>query len=59
MSGLNHITAEIVISHNRAADRSNADGSALNAEFVDCLGNEAVNYTVGAAGAVMERRIGQ
>ena len=56
---LDHITVKVIISHNRASNGGNTDGSALNAKLINDLGNQTVNDTVGTAGAVMEGRVGQ
>ena len=57
--GFDHINGEIIISHNGTANRSNTDGSAFDAKFVDNFGNKAVNNAVGAAGAIMKNIIGK
>ena len=55
MGGLYHIAVKIIVRHYRAADRRNADGLALDTQFVDDLGHQPVHDAVGAARAVMER----
>ena len=59
VGGFDHIAVEIIICKHRAADGRYAHGVALDTELVDDLGNKAVDYPVRAAGAVMERRIGE
>ena len=56
---LDHIAVKIIISHNRASNGSNTDGSALDAKLINDLGNQTVNDTVGTTGAVMEGCVGQ
>ena len=55
--GLYHITCEIIITEYRASYRCNAYCPALDAQFVYCFGNEAVNNTVCTSGAIMKRCI--
>ena len=59
VSRLDHVAGEVIISHNGAANGSNTDGLALDAQLIDGLSNQAMDNTVGTAGAVMEYRIGQ
>ena len=59
VSRFDHIAREIIIRHNCAAYWSNADCSALDAEIVYSLGDKAVDYAVGAAGAVMQFGVGK
>ena len=44
---------KIVIGENGAADGTDEDSSILQAEFLQCLGNQLVGDAVAAAGAVM------
>ena len=57
MSGLHHITVEIVICEYGASDRSDADRLVLHSEFLNRFGHQSVCYTMGTARAVMERNI--
>ena len=57
VSGFDHIKREIIVRHNRAADRSNTDCLALDSKLVYDLGDKAMNDTVRTAGAVMKRHI--
>ena len=54
-----HITVEIVICKNRAADGCDTDGLSFDSEFVKNLGDKTVNYAVSTAGAVVEGNIGE
>ena len=59
MGGLDHVAGEVVVGHNCAADGGHADGLALDTQLVNGFGHQAVDDAVGAAGAVMQRRISQ
>ena len=59
VSRLHHVAVEVVIRKHRAAYRRDADGLALDTQFVDDLGDQAMHDAVGAAGAVMQRNIRQ
>ena len=54
-----HIAVKIFVREHRASDGRNADHSALEAELFYGLGDESVGYAVGAAGAIMQRRVGE
>ena len=56
---LDHVAVKIVIRKYRAADRGDSDGFSFDAEVIDRLSYETVDYTVGAAGAVMRRHIAE
>ena len=59
MRRLNHVAGEIVVRHYVASDGGYSDGASLYAELVNRFGDEAVDYTVSAAGAIMQRCIGK
>lgn len=48
-----HIAFKIIISHNRASDRTNTDSFALDTHFVNYFGYKSVYYTVSTAGAIV------
>ena len=54
MRSFHHVTAEIVISHDGAADRCDTDGLALNLKRIDRFRDQPVNNAVGVARAVMQ-----
>ena len=57
MGGLVHVAVEVVIGKHRAADRGDADDVLLLELLRKHLGHQTVDDAVGAAGAVVERRI--
>jgi hypothetical protein len=57
VSSLDHIAAEIIVSHNGAAYRTYADSIALDTHFIDNLAKNAVNDTMSTARAVMCRNV--
>ena len=62
MSGLDHVAAEEVVSQDGTADGRDAHRLALDAEFVDGLGDQTMHDAVGAARAEVghdgQQRIG-
>ena len=59
MGGLYHVAVEIIICHNGAADGSDAYGYSLYPQLVQNLRYQAVDYSVGAARAIMAGSIRQ
>ena len=59
VGGLVHIHVHIVVHKHRAADRGHTGGLVADPELVNDLGNHAVHDAVTAAGAVVERNVGQ
>ena len=57
MGGLVHIAVEVVIGKHGAADRGDANDVLLLELLREHLGHQTVDDAVGAAGAVVERRI--
>ena len=57
--GLNHVTVEIVICHNGAANGSDTDRVAFNSKLIHDLCDQSVHDTVRATGAVVHGHIRQ
>ena len=57
--GLKHVAVEVVVSEHGASDGGNADDVVLEAELFYAFSDQAMRYTVIAAGAVVEHGIGE
>ena len=59
MRGLEHVAVEVVVSEHGASDGGDADDVVLQAELFYSFSDQAMRYTVVAAGAIVERLIGK
>jgi hypothetical protein len=59
MGSLQSVNAEILVSENGAADRANANSGVQHAQLFQHFCYQLLDYTVVAAGAVMQFNIGQ
>ena len=59
MSGFLEVNVEIVVGHDGASHRGNADGFFVNAEFFNHFGDDAVHGAVTTARAIVETLVRQ